>query len=164
MSEDEFPEFVDTTVREYAEENVQAGYWSPHGALERSRREVERLLPLGIGTEGHHLYTVRDAASGEGVGHLWLRADEGPGRGTGFIFAVYLRPERRGRGFGSATMRALDHEAARLGMCSLALHVFASNAVAVHLYQRSGYRTKSMNMVKSLDHEAGSPEQEQDDQ
>jgi GNAT superfamily N-acetyltransferase len=164
MSEDEFPEFVETTVREYAKENVQAGYWSPQGSLERSRREVERLLPQGVGTEGHHLYTVRDVASREGVGHLWLRAEEGPGGGAGFVFAVYLRPEHRGQGFGSATMRALDLEADRLGMRSLALHVFSSNGVAVHLYQSSGYCTKSMNMVKSLDDRAGSPEQEEDDQ
>jgi ribosomal protein S18 acetylase RimI-like enzyme len=148
MSEGDYQKFFDITMRDYADENIQAGYWSNLDALERSRNELLRLLPEGLRTKGHHFYTVSDVLSDMAVGHLWIRVEEGPGGRTGFIFAVYLDRDHRGRGFGTATMRALDAEAERLGLRSMALHVFAANGVAVHLYERAGYEVRSMNMVK----------------
>jgi predicted GNAT family acetyltransferase len=35
-------------------------------------------------------------------------------------------------------------------LCSLALHVFAYNSVARHLYGSLGYEVKSLNMLKEL--------------
>jgi GNAT superfamily N-acetyltransferase len=148
MSEQDYDHFFETTVVEYAGENIQAGYWSAADAAERSRKELLRLLPDGVRTKGHHLYTVQDEGSGQVIGHAWLRVEEGLGGRTGFLFALYLEREYRGRGFGRATMHELDLEAGRLGLRALALHVFAANSVALHLYERSGYHTRSLNMVK----------------
>ncbi len=148
MSEQDYQRFFETTVSDYAEENVQAGYWCAADALERSRKELLRLLPDGVRTKGHRLYTVHDPSSGQAMGHVWIRVEEGLGGLTGFIFAIYLEKDLRGRGFGKATMKELDQEAGRLGLRALVLHVFSTNKVALHLYERSGYQTRSVNMVK----------------
>lgn len=149
MSEQDYEHFFETTVSEYADENVQAGYWSAADAPDRSRRELLRLLPDGVRTRGHHLYAVLDGTTGQVIGHVWIKIEEGLGGRTGFIYALYLEKEFRGQGLGRATMREVDREAGRLGLRALALHVFSANQVALHLYERSGYQTRSVNMVKT---------------
>lgn len=148
MSEQDYDHFFEVTVSEYAAENVHAGYWNAVDASERSRKELLKLLVDGVRTKGHRLYTVHDYGSGLAIGHVWIKVEEGLGGRTGFIYAIYLEPDFRGRGFGKATMRALDLEAGRLGLRALALHVFFANKVALHLYESSGYQTRSLNMVK----------------
>lgn len=150
MTGEEFERFLEITVQEYAEENVQAGYWSARDAVQRSREELNRLLPQGIATPQHHFFIIAEDGTGRRAGHLWLRVEEGLGGRTGFIFAIFIDPRCRGRGMGSATMKALDGQAASMGLRALALHVFAANTVARHLYERSGYTVRSMNMIKEL--------------
>jgi ribosomal protein S18 acetylase RimI-like enzyme len=148
MSEQDYYHFFETTAVEYAAENIQAGFWSAADASERSRKELLKLLPDGVRTKGHRLYSVQDGESGRVIGHLWIKVEESVGGRTGFIYAIYLEQAFRGRGFGKAIMEELDFEAGRLGLRALALHVFSSNPVALHLYERSGYQTRSLNMVK----------------
>jgi ribosomal protein S18 acetylase RimI-like enzyme len=150
MSEEDFQRFQEITTREYAEENVQAGYWSEGEALQRSREELRKLLPHGMATPHHHFFIITEEGKGQRAGHIWLRVEEGQGGRTGFIFAIFIDARWRGRGMGTATMRALDRLAVSIGLQSLGLHVFASNTVARHLYERSGYTIRSMNMIKEL--------------
>ena len=49
MSEAEFTEYVDILIRDYAKDNVEAGYWDPSDAVERSRKQTMDLLPEGSG-------------------------------------------------------------------------------------------------------------------
>ncbi len=54
---------------------------------------------------------------------------------------------RLGRGYGSAGVEA---EARALGMAAMALHVFAHNPGAIRAYERFGFHTTSLNMLKLL--------------
>lgn len=136
-------------IKRYAEENVKVGYWTPGEALQRSRETHDRLLTEGIKTEGHHFFKVLDSGNEQLVGHLWIRVEPGEDR-RAFIFDVYIEEEHRGKGYGKAMMLALEAKAKRMKLTSLALHVFAYNTVAQHLYESLGYELKSMNMMKIL--------------
>jgi ribosomal protein S18 acetylase RimI-like enzyme len=149
MTKKEFEVMMEGNIGRYADENVKAGYWSSYNALERSKEAIEHLLPNGLHTESHHFYTANDAEKDIPVGHVWIRVEPGEDR-RGFIFAVFIEEGFRGRGFGRAMMEALEAKARRMKISSLALHVFAYNDVAIHLYESLGYDTKSLNMVKKI--------------
>jgi ribosomal protein S18 acetylase RimI-like enzyme len=69
------------------------------------------------------------------------------------IFLIYVIPEHRRRGIGTALMRYVEHWAIAKGDRQIGLQVFQSNQSAINLYNQLGYQTKSFWMVKSLDSE-----------
>lgn len=149
MTKKEFEVMMEGNIGRYADENVKAGYWSSYNALERSREAIEHLLPNGLHTESHHFYTAKDAHQDIPVGHIWMRVEPGE-VGRGFIFTLFVEEGFRGRGYGRAIMNALEVKVRRMKIESLALHVFAYNHVARHLYESLGYDTKSLNMQKKI--------------
>jgi ribosomal protein S18 acetylase RimI-like enzyme len=92
---------------------------------------------------------IKDQASGEHVGALWVKFEEDGSR-SGFIYDLFIEEEHRGKGLGKATIRALEKLAYEREVKVLYLHVFAHNPVAIHLYERSGFVVKSMNMERRL--------------
>ncbi|MCX6650966.1 MAG: GNAT family N-acetyltransferase [Methanomassiliicoccales archaeon] len=149
MTKKEFKAMVEGGIRRYADENVKAGYWSSYNSLERSREAHDNLLPNGSHTEGHHFYTAKDSETDVPVGHVWIRVEPGEER-RGFIFTVFIEEGFRGRGYGRAMMEALEAKARLMKISSLALHVFAYNDAARHLYESLGYDTMSLNMLKKI--------------
>jgi ribosomal protein S18 acetylase RimI-like enzyme len=150
MNEHQFQKYLELAVHRYALENIKAGYRTKEEAEDRSRQDHLRLLHLGLVTPCNYLYVIKDMASGEEVGSLWLKVEE-DGRPTGFIYDIFLEEEHRGKGLGKATLRALERLAKEKGLRALYLHVFAHNPVAIHLYQSTGFVVKSVNMEKRMD-------------
>lgn len=148
MTQPEFEVYVERLVTEYAADNVRAGYWSESEALERSRKQTESLLPQGLQTKDHYLYTMFDGETA--VGMIWLRAElDRPVKG-GFLFDVEIRQEFRGRGYGREIMSLIEEKARALEIRKLGLHVFGYNDVARKLYESVGYEVSSLNMIKEL--------------
>ena len=148
MTQPEYEAFVERVIPEYAADNVRAGYWSESEALEKSREATEKLLPNGLQTENHYLYTLYDGS--DAVGMIWIRADlESPIK-NGFIFELYVDEKFRGKGYGKQAMLLIEEKARELGLKSLGLHVFAVNTVARKLYESVGYEVSSLNMTKKL--------------
>ena len=79
---------------------------------------------------------------------IWMK-HEVP-RPHGFIYDIVLEEAQRGKGYGKQTMLALEEFANKLGLETLALHVFAYNTAAMRLYKGLGYEVTSQNMVKRL--------------
>jgi ribosomal protein S18 acetylase RimI-like enzyme len=149
MTKKDFEVMREEGIKRYAEENVKVGYWMPSEAMQRSTETHDRLLSDGIRTEGHHFFKALDAENEQAIGHIWMRIEPGEDR-RAFIYDVFINGEQRGKGYGKAMMLALEAKAKRMKLTSLALHVFAYNTVAQHLYGSLGYELKSMNMMKSL--------------
>ena len=137
MSEDDFETYLDITVPDYAAQNIRAGYWAEEGALERSRKAYDNLLPQGVKTENNYLFRIQIEESGEKIGFLWLK-HEAP-RPHGFIYDIRLDEAQRGRGYGKQAMLALEELAKGLNLETIGLHVFTHNANAMNLYKRLGY-------------------------
>ncbi len=150
MSQSEFELFLDHDIHQYAVTMVEAGYWPEAGSLDRSRAEHDSLLPHGLATKDHHLYTIRDPASGTAVGVLWLKVDLESARPSGFIYDIEINEVQRGKGYARQAMLLLEEESRRLGLKQLSLHVAARNEKARSLYDRLGYTVAGLNMLKDL--------------
>ncbi|MFN8411957.1 MAG: GNAT family N-acetyltransferase [Anaerolineales bacterium] len=148
MTQSEFDAFLEHTIPDYAADNVKAGYWAEEEALERSRKEFDQLLPKGLATENHYLYTLYD--EDQAVGLIWLRANVDRPTKSGFIFELWIDDRFRGKGYGKQAMVLIEEKARELGLKSIGLHVFASNQVARSLYETVGYEVSSMNMTKKI--------------
>ena len=148
MTQAEFDTYFVKLIRDYASDNVRAGYWDEAEALERSRKQTEALLPDGLQTKNHYLYTLYDGD--HAVGMIWLRAELDRPVKSGFIFDVEIKEEFRGKGYGKQIMLLVEEKARELGIMKMGLHVFAYNTVARNLYESIGYETSSLNMLKSL--------------
>jgi len=150
MTEDVFKAYVERGTISYAEENVKAGYWLAAEALGKSRQAYEKLLPEGIATEGHYLYSIEEVEHGREVGILWLAVRRGTARPSGFVYDLCIDERFRRRGYATQAMRVLEGKARELGLEAIALHVFTHNPAAVGLYKNLGYDVRSINMVKEL--------------
>jgi GNAT superfamily N-acetyltransferase len=135
------------TVAGYAEENVKSGRWTEDEALSKSEADFQALLPDGPATAGHELWSVVDT-DGDEVGVLWVATDRRPG--YAFIYDIEMNPDRRGEGFGTAALLALEDWCRDNGITTIGLHVFGHNQGAWRLYQRMGYVETSVQMEKHL--------------
>ncbi len=87
------------------------------------------------------------------VGCLWMgnAVDQVEGDRHAHVFLLYVVPEHRRRGIGSALMRHAESWARERGDRRLGLQVFADNAIALHLYKSLGFQVRSLWMLKPLD-------------
>jgi ribosomal protein S18 acetylase RimI-like enzyme len=150
MTEAEFGPFAEDSIQGYAQQKITSGEWTAEEAVELSRADHERLLPDGLKTPNQHLFTVHDAGSGEAVATLWLALRTKGGRIEGYVYDIEVREERRGDGYGRATMLAAIEKARELGAETVGLHVFGHNAPARALYQSLGFVETNVSMSFEL--------------
>lgn len=86
------------------------------------------------------------------VACLWLgnSVDQVIGDRHAYILLLYVMPEYRRQGIGSALMLHAEKWARERGDRQIALQVFQSNQPALSLYHQIGYQTQSLWMVKPL--------------
>ncbi|ELK45670.1 GNAT family N-acetyltransferase [Halobacillus sp. BAB-2008] len=145
MRNEEFHQYRELSVREYAEEKVRAGNWKEEEALEKSEEQFRQLLPDGVNTVDHYLFTMQE--DGEAVGVIWLYRQTPE---KGFIYDIKVDESKRGFGHGKRAMRALETEAEKLGLSTIGLHVFGHNKIARRLYEKLGYIETNISMEKKL--------------
>jgi ribosomal protein S18 acetylase RimI-like enzyme len=153
MTEPEFTAFRAELIGSYAGDKVQAGEWAAQDAAASAAREVDGLLPDGVGTPGMLLLTAQTAAR-DVVGSVWV-ALRGDNAGSAWIYDIVIGPQWRGQGYGRALLAAAEREAARHGAQMIALNVFGANTVARGLYEASGYEITALQMRKELAPDAG---------
>jgi ribosomal protein S18 acetylase RimI-like enzyme len=86
------------------------------------------------------------------VACLWMgiAVDQTTGWRYPHIFLLYVRPDHRRRGLGLALMRQVESWAQSRGDNQIGLQVFAHNQPALKLYEKLGYQTQSLWMIKPL--------------
>lgn len=150
MTESTYAAFVSRSIKDYAEDHIRDGLWSSATALEESAKEFAKLLPEGIKTPDHYLFTVVDEGTQRPVGMVWYMVRPGPQGKTGFIYDIHMDKDARGQGYGTQTLNTLEQDAKSRGVTSLSLHVFGHNEGAFRLYQRTGYRMTHIMMAKDI--------------
>jgi len=104
--------------------------------------------PRGGGTEGGK----GGQTTYEWVACLWLgnAVDQVYGDRHAHIFLLYVVPEHRRRGVGTALMCHAEGWAKARGDRQIGLQVFEVNQSAMNLYRNLGYQTQSLWMLKPL--------------
>jgi len=84
---------------------------------------------------------------------LWLgnSVDQVSGERHAHVFLLYVMPEHRRRGIGSALMHHAEAWARNRGDRQIGLQVFTQNQLALELYRRRGYQPLSLWMLKNLE-------------
>ncbi|MBV6622212.1 MAG: GNAT family N-acetyltransferase [Rivularia sp. (in: Bacteria)] len=83
---------------------------------------------------------------------LWMgnAIDQISGLRHTHIFLLYVNPQHRRKGIGTALMQQAEKSAKQRGDTQIALQVFQTNKPAINLYNQLGYQTQSLWMVKPL--------------
>ena len=146
MTDDEFVEFRESTIRSFSAANVTAGNWDEEPALGRAEGMLAQLLPGGKETPYHRFMTVSNEKND--VGTLWIFVDEVNRKA--FLFDIEIFREFRGTGCGKDTMDEMEKMLAAEGVQQIELHVFGHNEPARSLYLKKGYLETDVTMRKNL--------------
>lgn len=144
LQQEDYEQFLEREIRNYAEDHVRNGNWPSEGALERSRKEFEHYLPEGVHSKDQYLWSILDGENKIGV--LWVQVKDR----KAFIFDFVIDEEFRGKGFGRQAMAAMDETLKSMDVESVALHVFGDNVTAQELYKKMGFKITNINMKKDL--------------
>lgn len=148
MQARDFKDFYEVSMKEFAEEQVKNGTWDASEADSKGRAYFEKLLPQGLQTDGHKIFTIH--LEDEQVGILWLHVFEKNNTLKSFIYDIKIDEIHRGKGIGKETMKALDGYCKNHQIESIRLHVFAHNKRAYSLYEKMGFETTNYYMEKKL--------------
>jgi len=150
MTEAAYAAYLPEAIQEYAQEKVKAGTWAEVEAVDRSTAEYGQLLPDGIQTKQHYLFSILDDAEQPPVGMIWFQVSEMTHGRTAFIFDFKIEAGHQGKGYGRQAMEVLEQVARRMNIKKIKLHVFAHNTRAIHLYETTGFLTTDLHMTKTL--------------
>lgn len=121
----------------------------PEGDFSHLAQTVEQYF-----TSSTPLWWVEETSPSQKVpvGCLWLGSaiDQVSRDRHAHIFLVYVAPEHRRRGIGSALMQEAETWAKDRGDRQIGLQVFLTNQPALNLYRKLGYDTQSLWMLKPL--------------
>ena len=118
-------------------------------ATSLAAKEYAQLLPQGLSTPDHHLFTLTDD-EGTCVGVLWFALTNKFNAPVAYLYNIEVNAEHRRQGHAHRALLALEGEARRLGLTGIALHVFGHNTGAQALYAGLGYGPTNINLFKPL--------------
>lgn len=151
MTDDEFEEFVESSVLDYSQDLIKSGMCSEEEGFESAQKQFNELLPQRKYTENNFLYIVENSEN-ENVGIIWYKKHT---EGVAFIADILIYEKFRKKGYGKQTLLLLDNEAKEKGFNKIVLHVFKFNKTAFSLYSSLGYKvvqedSEGMYMVKDI--------------
>lgn len=145
MNSSEFQEYFNLATENYAKEKVIAGNWNEEESIIKAKTEYEKLLPKGKDTEKNYLYII--SQKNQPIGIVWL---EKKSNENGFIRDVRVFEKYQGLGYGKEAMKQIEMEGKELGLKKIGLHVFGHNRIARGLYEKLGYQTTNVMMIKDI--------------
>lgn len=150
MSQSEFENWQQDVARDFAKEQVAAGFWSEDEALDLALQGNAALLPSGLATSGMLLLmgVLEDKTP---TGRLWVGLTHPRGvHGCAFLYDIEVDQAYRGMGYGRALLRATEAAARSHGAEQIELNVFGDNRSAIDLYAKAGFRVVTQQMRKRL--------------
>lgn len=128
------PETLAVTIRMCREDDLLALEWD---GMFTDHREI--ILDAFIRQQQQSNVMLVADTSGGIVGQVWIDMTKLASRGAGFLWALRVHPEARGRGIGTELVGAAEAWLAARTFESATLGVEKENSRAMRLYQRLGY-------------------------
>jgi ribosomal protein S18 acetylase RimI-like enzyme len=147
MIEAEYVGFRAFMDEDYAQVVARAMDLPIADARAMAAKQLADLLKNGLATEGHYLWKITVDHDGA-VGDLWTFVD--PAKRKAFIYFIGIDEQHRGKGYGKATMLALEATVRLHGVDHIDLNVVGDNTTAIRLYEGLGYRQTAIGMRKAL--------------
>ncbi len=132
----------------YAQHIADAGVMALPEAREKAAADFQRLLPAGLASPEHELWSAYDGHAE--VGFVWLHLTERSDGVHAFGYALEVRKPLRRRGYGRAVLRAAEAGCRERGVRSVGLSLFGSNAAARSLYDQEGFEVNAEMRRKDL--------------
>jgi len=148
MSDREYAEFRERSEVSYAAEIAASRAVPLPEARRQAAEDHERLLPEGVRTPGHYLWTAYDG--NEPVGDLWLHMEPKPDGLHAFGYGFEVRQGLRRRGYGRAITAVAEQKCREMNVVSIGLTVFGPNKAAQRLYEDLGFEVTVLQMRKYL--------------
>lgn len=147
MEPGEFPAYRQIVIAEYAKDIAESRRCSPEEAQTRSVASIDTALPQWADTPSLRLKCiVADSDNHKIAGYLWISISEN----IAWVYDIYLQPEWRGKGYGKASLEAVQRELSQEGVAEIGLRVAANNARAKALYTSLGFEVTGFNLSKRL--------------
>lgn len=142
LSREEREAFLESQVREYADEKSRAGLWTQEESLPKAEEDIRRLL-VADGLRAHRF--LKGVLERRTVGWVWVGPVPGstPGSMSRWLYQITVEEALRGLGHGRALLAATEAYLRARGVRELRLNVFAWNQVARRLYETAGYAIAS---------------------
>ncbi|MCU6433586.1 GNAT family N-acetyltransferase [Undibacterium sp. Jales W-56] len=150
MAQTEFDAYIDNAIPAYAKEKVRSGQWGEAESLKLARASFDELLPQGLTTPDHYLFSIQSDDAVHLVGMIWIAAQTRADARIAYVYDVMVKPEYQRLGYATAAFQALEHEVRKLELSGIALHVFGHNKSAQALYQKLGFWATNINMFKKI--------------
>ena len=148
MTEREYAAFRPRLEEDYGANIARAGALPEADARQKAAADLDRLLPQGLRTPGHLIWTAFDGT--DPVGHLWLQLQPRSDGLHAFGFDLAVREDLRRRGYGRAVAAAAKQACRERGVRSVGLSVFGFNTAARGLYAQLGFTLTAQTMAKPL--------------
>ncbi|WP_328343099.1 GNAT family N-acetyltransferase [Micromonospora sp. NBC_00421] len=148
MTDEQYLRYRERAEEDYAQNIAASGAMPLPEAQEKARQDYQGLLPDGLATEGHRLWTAYDDA--DEVGMLWLHLEQKSDGLHAFGYDFEVREELRRRGYGRAMIEAAEQVCRELGVVAIGLSVFGFNSGARALYEQMGFEVTAVRMIKRL--------------
>ncbi|MDN4603672.1 GNAT family N-acetyltransferase [Paenibacillus sp. F6_3S_P_1C] len=149
MNQEEYANFSIRSIKDFAEEKVEAGTWAAEEAQGLAEVSYDKYLPEGLNTPGAYLYNLVHEVDGN-VGYIWFNVTDNRRGKDAFLLDIVVEEAYRGKGYGTETMEALEREALSLSVDRIGLHVFGHNVRASSLYRKMGYEVTDLTMYKEI--------------
>ena len=148
MTDQEYAVFRPRLEEDYGANIAAAGGMPEPEALRKASADLDALLPSGLRSPGHLIWTA--CGGTDPVGHLWLQLQPRSDGLHAFGFDFAVRADRRRRGYGRAVAAAAARACRERGVRSVGLSVFGFNTGARSLYEQLGFRLTAQTMMKRL--------------
>lgn len=137
MLEIEFKDFNKKNIDELTK--MYSSKMTEKEARRKAELEQYEILPHGVNTKDHFLYTIKNDRN-ENVGGIWFGKIERNSKDIAFLFYILIDDDKRGRGFETNAMKMIEEEIKKIEIYTIRLHVLKENIPAMIMYKNLGYK------------------------
>lgn len=139
MSTEEFKNFFENSIFDYANDLVKSSSITMDEALIQAQGEFAEMLPDGLDTKDNALRIIVDVAEQKTVGIIWYLFEMTDGVRQVFLSDFIIKEEERRKGYASAALIEMEWDARRNGCSESIIYVWKHNLPGINLYTKCGY-------------------------